>query len=438
MKKKKRVNLLNLDKKIWISKPYRRIPFANERISYTLSKIFSFNNVRVPHPNNIEYKDQKYQLSEYIQSASSLKSEGIIPLLPTEGVNGLILKLIMSDIDGNWQNILINGKETWLIDFEYSGHFYKFEDRFLKRNSKITWSLLSGFLGDSPDLGVLSQGVNNVKMAVSLGKISIPKLMIVAKESGFLDDEVEYTAQNIFKNAETIDNKVDHCLSEWASLDFYEKNKEPSIQFFPFEITNGARCGPSCIRLTLDYFGHKKPSFEQLDSELGRRDSQYTHLVQIANYFINRNFKVKYFLNEKSAIRFIKGEDKQVYNEFRPESALYIRRFTNYQEVKYALESILEKKKYSTKNPSISFLEDIYYRDCVIICSLDNSVIYHQDGYLRAHHVIVTGFSSDAVFYHNVGPKNAKQDSKVPKEMFKKAVEKTHLLDYSTLVILPP
>ena len=106
--RKRLISILKWGRQDWVAKPYRRIPFANEQIAFYLSEILKLRGVSVPYPALTDYQGRQYQLSKYNPQATTLKFQDNAPTLPPYGINGLLLKLILADIDGNWQNILVD------------------------------------------------------------------------------------------------------------------------------------------------------------------------------------------------------------------------------------------------------------------------------------------------------------------------------------------
>lgn len=435
--KKRQIKPIFLDLKNneeWVGKTHNRIYSANERIGYDLSQIINLTDINVPEINYGLYEGENWCLSKKIDVKYHFRKQEYFSELNQNEAQALILNRLMCNVDGNMANLLKDFNDNfWLIDFEYSGNFKNFNERFLINNKSRAKSILLAYMGyDRKHKSYFDKGIESVAKAVDSKKLSVEHLTEVGLNAGLNLDESKHYANNLMHNAINIEKNMHLIIDVWNEV-FQEKNRRASYK--ELVVSKGARCGQACIKMAEKYFGKKDKSFQELDEILSvNKKRQFIFPVQIAKYFAERGHNIDFFIDEKKAKKFLENPKELIVEKFGSVVGAEIFKNSNIDVIQFDLNWILNNGFAKKEVPSLSYIMEQDNKDSAIISTVNMGLIYSSNFFI-GHHIFLTGFNNKFVFYNDPGPKNAKKNEKVKITTLLKSVESASLFDYGHIII---
>lgn len=424
-------------KDLWVGKEYCRIYSANEMIACDLSGILAFPGVNLPEVGVGDADGKRWTLSRLVDVECSLRKDPSFRNLTKEQAQIGILFRMMGNVDGNMRNVLRDKSgKVWFIDYEYSGNFADYESRFLKDLSNAYYSVLF-FMGDERrSLDFFKGGIDRVKQAVSEKSLDSDVLLNLCLNAGLKSSEADYYVRGVMDTANNLESRMQRIIDVWNSaLDNKHLIGDPcEKRIIPFYKATGFRCGHACLNIVLDYFGNPVPSDQELDAELDYH-RKFLYLAEMAGFLLKKGFKLEYFVDVEKAKEYL-SEPSKVIGLLSKETAEMVLKHSDLPNIRKSLSELMGSNYLVDRVPSLDELADKVQRDCMVICTIDLSHVYGTQGY-KGHHAVLTFMSDRSVYYQDVGPKNARPNQRVNREVFEKALYSTKLFDHNVLVVYP-
>jgi len=177
----------------------------------------------------------------------------------------------------------------------------------------------------------------------------------------------------------------------------------------PFFIqTTKVNCGPSALKMVLDYFGKKK-TIEEIESKFEMIEGKGVSTIQIATVSSLFGFKTEFY--SKSLLFDEENMKLDFYKKYANNNLEESKK-----QIKFAIESGVktEEKTFSLEN----ILKFVTKKSIPIILLDWNVVMNKREKGYQGHFVPIVGYDSKNVYVHNQGLDNPQEYLKISKEVF--------------------
>ncbi len=189
----------------------------------------------------------------------------------------------------------------------------------------------------------------------------------------------------------------------------------------PFYINRGHRCAQTAMKSALKtVIPERDFSYKELDELTLHSKAHITFPCQIASALLNLEIGFQYFIKPKGleiisspeAFRFAK-EKYGVYTD-------YLLRKTEIESLRESARRLTGRKEVVEvdKKPTIKALEHFVELGRIPICLINYDVFVGRENRFNGHYIVITGFDSSDVVYHDNGPKGAGANKICPREIF--------------------
>jgi len=169
------------------------------------------------------------------------------------------------------------------------------------------------------------------------------------------------------------------------------------------------------MQSALKHFLDKEVSLEELDRLTGRETGLWTWTSRIIPVLHDFGLKVKFY-SKLDLEPFLQGEPfiRKQYGK----DADKILKFSNLPVVMRAIKRVLRQGLFEKRKLPFAEIESHIEQGRLPLMLIDHNKLVGKEGLYQGHFVIVTGFDSQSIFYHEPGPKNPEANKKVPKPVF--------------------
>lgn len=187
-----------------------------------------------------------------------------------------------------------------------------------------------------------------------------------------------------------------------------------------YESPDEYHCGEAALRSVLKFFFPEKEfSYKELDKLTEHNNGSWTTVI--ARVLHDSGLKVIQYaapsLGEAPLKHLERLERGEFHNETEKENAKVISPY-----IKRCVKFLTEKNMLKLKNLSIMDIEKKLYDGCIIIAMIDYYKLYPKE--IKeppfGHTVVLTGYDSENIFFHENIPKHAESDKRIKKDMFMK------------------
>ncbi len=206
----------------------------------------------------------------------------------------------------------------------------------------------------------------------------------------------------------------------------------------PFYFNRSHSCAETSTKSLLKYyFPERGYNLKDIRKIINKKAGKLVYLVQIADALEGLELEINYYsdYNLRDFLEMDLKTKKEEFYRFLGKNAERVIKHTDFSVLEECLRRVCQSESYKEQGLEFSYVEKAFSEGSSVLCLLNFDLFVERENNYNGHYVLITNISNDAVWFHDVGPKNAEPNKRVSKEIFIDCWNKTCFFDEDTIFI---